>query len=172
MYRGKKILAVIPARGGSKRLPYKNIKPLHGKPLIGWTIEAANKSKYLDKVILSTDCPKITKVARKYSAEIPFVRPKKLSTGSVPLFDVVVHALKFYKRKGVHYDMAVILQPPCPFRTAKDIDGAIEFLFKKKAKAVISVCEAFQNPLWMNVLSDDGCMKDFLARSTKEKNYF
>jgi CMP-N,N'-diacetyllegionaminic acid synthase len=170
MYRGKKILAVIPARGGSKRLPYKNIKPLLGKPLIGWTIEQANKSKYLDKIIVSTDSPKITKIARRYNTEVPFLRPKRLSKDNVPLFDVVIHALKFYKRKGANFDMAIILQPPCPFRTAKDIDGAVEFLFKKKAKAVISICEAFQHPLWMNVLPPNGCMKDFLTRSIRDKN--
>ena len=170
MYRDKTILAVIPARGGSKRLPYKNIKPLLGKSLIVWTIEQANKSKYLDKIIVSTDSPKITKVARRYNAEVPFQRPKKLSKDNVPLFDVVIHALEFYKRKGINFDMAVILQPPCPMRIAKDIDGAIEYLFKKKAKAIISVCEAFHHPLWMNILSPDGCMKDFLARSTRGKN--
>ncbi len=103
MYRDKTILAVIPARGGSKRLPNKNIKPLLGKPLIVWTIEQANKSKYLDKIIVSTDSQKITKVARRYNAEVPFQRPKKISKDNVPLLDVVIHALEFYKRKGINF---------------------------------------------------------------------
>lgn len=170
MYRGKKILAVIPAKGGSKRLPHKNIKPLLGKPLIGWTIEEAKKSRYLDKIIVSTECPKIAKVAREYNAEVPFVRPKRLSKDNVPIFDVVIHALKFYKRKGAKFDMAIILQAPCPVRTAKDIDGAIKFLFKKKAKAVISVCEAFHHPFWMNVLPPNRCMENFIARNIRDKN--
>ncbi|MFH0732467.1 MAG: acylneuraminate cytidylyltransferase family protein [Candidatus Omnitrophota bacterium] len=170
MYKSKSILAVIPARGGSKRLPYKNIKPLLGKPLIGRTIEQAKKSKYLDKIIVSTDSPKIAKVARGYNAEVPFMRPRDLSGDEVPLFDVVVHALKFYEKKGICFDIAVILQPPCPFRTSKDIDDAVEFLFKKKAKAIISICEAFHHPMWMNILPPDGCLKDFLPRSVRGKN--
>src|SRR5437870_2496153 len=100
MYRNKKIIATILARGGSKGLPNKNIEPLLGKPLIGYTIEQAKLSKYLDKIVVSTDDQKIAKVARQFGAEIPFLRPKALAADNSPSADAVIHALDWYKGRG------------------------------------------------------------------------
>ena len=93
MYKNKKILAIIPARGGSKGLPRKNIKPLLGKPLIAWTIEQALASKYLDRVIVSTEDEEIAAISRKYCAEVPFLRPKELARDDSPTIDTLLHAL-------------------------------------------------------------------------------
>ena len=101
MYRDKKILALIPARGGSKGLPGKNIRPLLGKPLIAWTIEQAKASKYIDRVIVSTDDKKIEEVAEEYGAEVPFLRPEGLAKDQSRGIDVILHAINFLKKKNM-----------------------------------------------------------------------
>jgi len=170
MYKNKKILAVITARGESKGLPKKNIKLLLHKPLIAWTIEAARGSKYIDKTIVSTDDQNIAKVSRRYGTEIPFLRPKILSRDSSSSVDVLIHAIKFFKDKGVNFDIYVLLQPTSPLRRGADIDNAIKILFKKNAKTVISVTEALFPPLWTNILPCDGSMKNFLSPEIANKN--
>ena len=130
MINTNSILAIIPARSGSKGLPNKNTLNLLDKPLIAWTIEAAKKSKYLDRLILSTDCDKISKIAQKYNCEVPFLRPKNLSTDISKGNDVIMHAIKTIKKE---YDIIVVLQPTSPLRTNDDIDLALEHMIKKKA---------------------------------------
>jgi len=172
MYKGKNILGLIPARGGSKGLPRKNIKPLLGKPLIAWTIEQALASKYLDKVVVSTDDKEITEISKKYGAEIPFIRPKELAEDNAKGIDVVLHTIDWLKEndKKKQYDLIILLQPTSPLRKSDDIDRAIELLFLKEAKAIVSVCEVDHHPLWANTLPEDGCMKDFIRKEIMNKN--
>jgi len=172
VYKGKNILGLIPARGSSKGLPRKNIKLLLGKPLIAWTIEQALASKYLDRVLISTDDKEIAEISKKYGAEIPFMRPKKLATDEAKGIDVVLHAIDWLKKKSERkqYDLLMLLQPTSPLRTKEDIDKAIELLFLKEAKAIVSVCEVDQHPLWSNTLPEDGCMKDFIRKEIMNKN--
>ena len=172
MYKGKNILGIIPARGGSKGLPRKNIKPLLGKPLIAWTIEQALASKYLDRVIVSTDDKEIAEISKKYGAEIPFMRPKELAEDNAKGIDVVLHAIDWLKEnnKRKHYDLIILLQPTSPLRATEDIDKTIELLFLKEAKAIVSVCEVDHHPLWANILPEDGCMKDFIRQEIINRN--
>ena len=171
MYKGKTILALIPARGGSKGLPRKNIRPLLGKPLIAWTIEQAKASKYIDRVVVSTDDEEIAEIARKYGAEVPFMRPKELATDEAKGIDVVLHAISFFEREYGNDFVLVYLQPTSPLRTTEDIDNALDELFNNpKAEAVVSVCECEHHPLWCGVLSEDRCMKNFLQPEVLNKN--
>jgi len=163
MLNNYKVLALIPARGGSKGLPGKNIKPLLGKPLIAWTIEQAKDSKYIDRVIVSTEDEEIAKVARKYGAEVPFMRPEELATDDAKGIDVALHAIHFFEKKYGRNFILVYLQPTSPLRTTDDIDTALEELLNNtQAKAIVSVCECEHHPLWTNVLPDDKCMKNFI----------
>ena len=170
MYKGETILGLIPARGGSKGLPRKNIKLLLGKPLIAWTIEQALASKYLDKVVVSTDDEEIAKISKKYGAEVPFIRPKELATDKTKGIDVVLHTIRWMEENGKSYDFLMLLQSTSPLRTFEDMDKAIELLFLKKAKAIVSVCEVEHHPYWSNTLPEDGCMKNFIRKEIMNKN--
>ena len=172
MYKGKNILGLIPARGGSKGLPRKNIKPLLGKPIIAWTIEQALASKYLDRVVVSTDAKEIAEISKKYGAEVPFMRPKELAEDKAKGMDVVLHTIDWLKEndKRKHYDLIMLLQPTSPLRIKEDIDNSIELLFLKEAKAIVSVCEVDHHPLWANTLPKDGCTKDFIRKEIMNKN--
>jgi len=170
MYRNKKILCIIPARAGSIGLANKNIKQLAGKPLIAWTIEQALESKYLDKIIVSTDSRKIARVAGKYKAEVPFIRPKKLATSSAKMFDVIEHAVKYFRKRGDNFDLVILLQLTSPLRTSKDIDSSISLLFAKKAKTLVSVCLSEHHPLWANTLTGEGFMDNFIKSKKFNRN--
>ena len=172
MYKGKNILGLIPARGGSKGLPRKNIKPLLGKPLIAWTIEQALASKYLDRVVVSTDDKEIAEISKKYGAEIPFIRPKELAEDNAKGIDVVLHAIDWLMKndRRKQYDLIMLLQPTSPLRKTEDIDKAIELLFLKEVKAIVSVCEVEHHPLWANTLPKDRCMKNFIRQEIMDKN--
>ena len=128
-----KVIAVIPARGGSKGIPRKNIKPLCGKPLIAYTIEAALQSKYLDRTIVSTDDKKIADIARKLGAEVPFIRAKELAEDDVPLIPYVLrHAVEELERtENLNVDIVVMLQPTSPFRKARYIGRTSHHLMKR-----------------------------------------
>ena len=170
MYKNKTIIGLIPARGGSKGLPGKNIRPLLGKPLIAWTIKQALSSKYLDRVIVSTDDEEIAEVSKEYGAEVPFLRPEELATDEAKGIDVVLYAIDWMERNDKPYDLLMLLQPTSPLRTSNDIDKAIELLFQKNAQAIVSVCEVDHHPYWSNTLPDDGCMKDFIKPEVTNKN--
>src|SRR5207248_658548 len=111
MYQGKRILGVVPARGGSKGLPKKNIRPLLGKPLLAWTLEQAKASQYFDRVIVSTDSVEIADIARKSGGDVPFLRPAELARDTTATIDVLVHALSYLKENGEFYDDLVLLEP-------------------------------------------------------------
>ena len=140
MYKNKKFLGVITARGKSKSIPKKNIKKLAGEPLIAYTIKAAKGSKYLDYFLVSTDDREIAEISKRYGTSIPFMRPKKLATSKAKSVPVVIHALDWLKaNKKKEYDYAMILQPTSPFRTAKDIDECIKKIVDTKADSVMSM---------------------------------
>ena len=151
-------LAIIPARGGSKRLPGKNILELEGKPLIAWTIEASLKSKYITKTLVSSDDDEILNIAQKYGSDI-IKRPDELSTDTATSFDAIKHAVL---NQDENFDFVVLLQPTSPLRTTKHIDKAIELLLEKNAKAVISVCEVEHPVQWSMTLEDDLDMSQFV----------
>ena len=165
MLKEKTFLAVIPARGGSKRLPRKNVLDLAGKPLIAWTIEAAKQSKYIDHFVVSTDDQEITDVSKEFGAEV-LTRPDELSTDTASSVDVVLHAINEQEKQ---YDYVILLQPTSPLRNAQHIDEAIEQLFEKNANAIISVCETDHSPLWSNTLPEDGNMDNFIREEVKGK---
>ncbi len=166
----QRIVGIIPARGGSKGLPRKNVLPLHGKPLIAWTIEQAKASRYLDKVIVTTDDEEIASIAKTHGADVPFMRPQKLASDTARAIDVIFHALSWFEAHDETVDILVLLQPTSPLRTAEDINSAIEVLFIKKARAVISVCETEHHPYWSNVLAEDGSMDGFLRPELANRN--
>ncbi|MFH1439833.1 MAG: acylneuraminate cytidylyltransferase [Candidatus Woesearchaeota archaeon] len=136
----KKILAIIPARGGSKRIPKKNILPIAGKPLIAYSIEAALKTKKIDKIVVSTDDKEIAKIAEKYGAEV-IIRPLEISKDNSPTEEAMIHAIKELEKKDYKPDYIVLLQPTSPLRGHKIIDQAIEKALTSNADTVLSVCE-------------------------------
>ena len=163
MINDKKLLAIIPARGGSKGLPGKNIKELCGKPLIAWTIEQARSCSNIDRILVSTDDREIAEVAKKYGAEVPFMRPPELASDSAATIDVIFHTIHWLKKcEDYQAEYILLLQPTSPLRTSGDIDSAIGMLKDKNAQAVVSVCETEHHPWWSNILPEDGNMKDFI----------
>lgn len=170
MIQNYKVFALIPARGGSKGVPRKNIKNIAGKPLISWSIEAAKKSMYIDRVIVSTEDNEIAGVSKSCGAEIPFIRPAELADDKARSIDVVLHCLKWIEETGSIKPILILLQPTSPLRNADDIDRALESMFERKAKAVVSVCETDHHPFWANVLPEDCGMKDFIRPEIKNKS--
>ncbi|MDC1038373.1 acylneuraminate cytidylyltransferase family protein, partial [Candidatus Marinimicrobia bacterium] len=165
MIDGKSILAVIPARRNSKRLPNKNILILVGKPLIAWSIEAGLKSKYIDKVVVSSDSNEILDISKKNGANI-VKRPSELASDFAISFDAIKHTIDILDEK---FDFVILLQPTSPLRKSEHIDEALELLINKKGYAVISVCETDHSPLWANKLSKDVSMVGFLKDETLNK---
>jgi len=140
----RKILTIIPARGGSKGLPKKNIKLLLGRPLIAYTIKQALNSRFPDKVIVSTDSKEIAKISKKYGAEVPFLRPKKFAQDTSPSIDVIIHALDWLKKKRKEkFDILVLLEPTSPLRKDDDIDNAIQLFVKNinRADSLVGIGE-------------------------------
>jgi len=158
MIDGKSVLAVIPARGGSKRLPNKNILVLGGKPLISWSIEAGLNSKYIDKVIVSSDSDHILEISKKYDIST-IKRPDQFASDTATPFDTIKHIIENIDEK---FDFVILLQPTSPLRNSAHIDEAFQLCNHKKADAVISVCETSHSPLWSNTLPKDGSMANFL----------
>jgi len=165
----KKILAVIPARAGSKRLPKKNKKILHDKPLIEWTIKAALKSKYLDEITISTDDRDIQKIGEKNGIKVPFLRPKYLAEDSSKSLDVLLHVVNLKENEGKNFDIIILLQPTSPLRTDEDIDNALELFIAKKAFSVVSVNETEHSPLWCNTIDSSLSMEKFLSEDNLNK---
>lgn len=155
------VTALIPARGGSKRLPRKNVKLLHGKPLIAWSIEVAKASKYIDQVIVSTDDEEIKQISEQYGAEVPFIRPEHLSNDTASSFDVIKHAIEFLKINDENH-LLILLQPTSPLRKVSDIDNALELFLAKNVDGVVSLTECEHSPLWSNSLPEDFSMQNFI----------
>jgi len=152
-----KALGVIPARGGSKSVPRKNLAALNGKPMLAWTIQAAQESRLLTHFVVSSEDEEIIRVARQYGALAPFVRPSELATDEAPSLPVVQHAVReMEQRQEITYDYVVLLQATSPLRNGTDIDAALEKLIQTGADSVISVVRvAHHHPARMRFIVDD-----------------
>lgn len=166
MYKGKNILAIIPARGGSKGVPRKNIKMLADKPLIAWTIEEAQKSKCIDMCIVSTEDEEIKSVAEAWGGNVPFMRPAELARDDTPGIEPVLHTIKMLQG----YDFVVLLQATSPLRTVEDIDGAITCCLDRDCESCVSVTEAEHSPYWMFKMDEQSCLRPILEIA-KEESY-
>jgi CMP-N,N'-diacetyllegionaminic acid synthase len=167
MIDGEKVLAIIPARGGSKRLLRKNVLPLAGKPLIAWTIKAALDSDIFDEVMVNTDDLEIAETAKLFGAKIPFMRPEELASDTASSIDVIKHTLLWYQKKGIDFTDVVLLQPTSPLRTSADINTAYKYYIDKQASSVLSVCEVDHPSRWCNVLKESLSMDDFIKDADK-----
>jgi CMP-N,N'-diacetyllegionaminic acid synthase len=159
MIDNQKILGLITARGGSKGVLRKNLREVAGKPLIGWTIEAAAGSRYLDRLILSSEDEEIIACARRLNCEAPFVRPTELADDRATSISVVHHALNSLVER---YDYLVLLQPTSPLRSAEDIDACIAACIAARAPSCVSVTEVTKPPQWMYTRKPDGRMIPFV----------
>lgn len=155
MYKDKTILAIIPARGGSKGIPHKNIIELCGRPLISYTIEAGLKSRYIDYLMVSTDDEQIAKISKECGAEVPFMRPLELASDTSKTLDAVLHAIHTLQKIGRDYDSLVLLQPTQPLRTAADIDGAIERYYECGETSLVSISEVDDHPILIRTVEDN-----------------
>jgi CMP-N,N'-diacetyllegionaminic acid synthase len=164
-------LGIIPARGGSKGVPRKNIRQLAGKPLIAWTIEVALACPSLERVIVSTDDQEIAEIARQYGAKVPFIRPAELAQDDTPDLPVYLHALSWLvEHKGYRPDIVVWLRPTTPLRMVKDIETVMELLVESKADCVRSVCLTEHHPYWMKRLDGDRLVP-FVSGSDERRYY-
>jgi CMP-N-acetylneuraminic acid synthetase len=164
------VLAVIPARAGSKRLPGKNLLPLGGKPLIAWTIAAAMEARSITDILVSTDSEEIAAEARRHGASAPFLRPRELATDTAASFEVVRHAVEYASGVlGRPCEFTLLLQPTSPLRGSADIQAALDLLAARNADAVVSVCESDHSPLWMNTLPPDRSLDGFLREEVKNR---
>lgn len=161
------MIAVIPARGGSKGVPKKNIRQLLEKPLLAYTIEAARDAGVFQKVIVSTDSDEIARIAREYGAEVPFIRPDDLSGDQASSDDAILHALEYFRKEGMVFGEVCKLQPTSPLRNAGHIAEAYRFFKENNYDFVVSVCECEHSPLWSGTLREDGCMDDFMDEKYK-----
>ena len=172
------MIAIVPARGGSKGLPGKNIKDLLGKPMIAYTIEEALKSKYITEVIISTDCKEIEEVAIKHGAKSPFLRPEYLASDSAKAIDNYTYTIdRLNKEFDYEIKDFVVLQPTSPLRTVEDIDGAIELFKEKNADSVVSYTEEHHPIEWHKYITKDGRFENIfeeklLNRQEIKKSYF
>lgn len=153
----EEVLALITARGGSKGVPRKNLKPVAGRPLIAWTIQAARGARRVDRVVVSTDDAAIAEVAKAWGASAPFLRPAELASDQATSREVALHALDWLAlRQGYQPDWLLLLQPTSPLRLAEDIDRAVDLARASGARAVVSVCPAHPHPQWCQRLDETG----------------
>ncbi len=177
MINNKKVLALIPARGGSKGIKDKNIYPLCGKPLIAYSIDSAKRSKYIDEIVVSTDSIKIAEVAKNYGAYVPFLRPVELASDTAKSIDAIVHAIKWLEDHNEKFDIFVLLQPTSPLRTVEDLDGALEKFINSGEKSLVAVSLVSDNPILIRTINADGTMEKLLdlqstVRRQDMKNYY
>ncbi|MDO4187957.1 MAG: acylneuraminate cytidylyltransferase family protein [Lachnospiraceae bacterium] len=157
-----KNIAIIPARSGSKGLKDKNIKPINGKPLIAYAIESAIQSGVFSTIHVSTDSEEYAEIAKKYGADVPFLRSEEMSSDTASSWDAVKEVIERYKELGMEFDNIVLLQPTSPLRDSDDIKGAYDVFIKNNAKAVVSVCEVDHSPLLSNTLPDNNSLDGFI----------
>ena len=161
-----KTLFLIPARGGSKGIPHKNIKELNGKPLIEYTIDIARQFASDDDICVSTDDDEIMRTVEKYGLKVPFKRPNELATDKSGSYGVILHAFDYFEKRERTYDTIVLLQPTSPFRRAEDVHACIEKYKQGKFDMVVSVMEAATNPFYnCYTTNDDGCLKPILENN-------
>ena len=172
MTRSNNILAIIPARGGSKGIHKKNIRELSGKPLIAYTIEAAKKTELFDQIIVSTDSEEIARISEGYGAQVPFIRPKRLSTDTASSKDVVTHTMQWIENNmSVQYDYFILLQPTSPYRNELHIYQAISMILKHaNAKTLVSFTEPKHHPIIMRRINDNGYLEQLKGFSNNNCN--
>lgn len=164
MYKGKTFLAIIPARGGSKGLPGKNIKEICSKPLIAWSIEVGVKSKYVDELMVTTDYQDIADIAKKYGANVPFLRPDFLASDTATSFDAIKHTIDFYKNElHKEFDYIVLLEPTSPLREDYDIDNMIEKIVNNENKfdSIVSIGEVHEHPSIMKKIINNNHLSSY-----------
>ena len=166
MYKNKKILAVIPARGGSKGVPRKNIIEVGGHPLIKYTIDCGKNSKYLDRVVISTEDLLIKRVAEENGGDVPFLRPKELAEDTSKTIDCIVHAVDTLKSMGEEYDYVMILQNTVPLRKSWHVDEAIEMIVDSNERSLVSISEVDEHPILMRTLNEDKTVKNLLQMNS------
>lgn len=165
------MIAIIPARAGSKKIPGKNIMHFDGIPLIGYTIREALKSEYITEVIVTTESQEIAEIVREFGASVPFLRPVELAEDDSEAIDVFIHTVeKLEKEFGYDIPNFLTLQPTSPLRTSSDIDKAVQIFLNKEADSVISVCEASSHPVWAKRIKDDGTLHDYFPDKASTKN--
>ena len=168
MLKNQKVICIIPARKGSKGLKNKNIKKLENIPLIAWSILVAKKCKMIDEIIVSTDSKKISKIAKKYGAKVPFLRPKNLATDKSSTFEVLKHSINFYKNKKVFFDYVLLLEPTSPLRDYKDVNLCLKKVLKNKIDAMVSVTRVInQHPTFLYSLKKNNVLVPYLKQKKK-----
>lgn len=180
MYKEKRVLAIVPARGGSKGLPGKNIRPLAGKPLIGWTLESAKKSKYLDEIFVSTDSLEIADVAETFGVKVPELRPEELASDTATSASVVLYTIDYFRKQGKDFDYILLLEPTSPMRKEDDIDNAIALACEHPDKAgVVSLGEVhMEHPSIVKKITDKSIIEPYVEaqrvtrRQQLDKAYF
>jgi CMP-N-acetylneuraminic acid synthetase len=176
LINSKTAISIIPARGGSKGLPGKNILPICGKPLIAWTIEKALKSRYLDVVLVSTDSLEIAAIAKDYGAEVPFLRPAELSTDTANSYDVIRHALGYYRQAASReFDYTALLEPTSPLREEDDIDRVLASLdaAADEFDSIVTIGEVGEHPSIMKRLVDrvvEPFSKELIQNTRRQDN--
>jgi N-acylneuraminate cytidylyltransferase/CMP-N,N'-diacetyllegionaminic acid synthase len=164
------MIAIIPARGGSKGLPGKNIRPLNGKPLIAYAVEEGLKAKHIDRVIVSTEDEEIARIAVEYGAELPFMRPAELATDTAMAVDNYIYTInRLEKEGGKPIDSFVVLQPTSPLRIAEDIDGAVDLFEQKSADSVVSYCREAHPVTWHKYLDEEGRFVNIFEDTLKNR---
>ena len=173
MYLNKKIIAVIPARGGSKGIPDKNIIKIDGRPLIDYTISESLKSEYIDRIMVSTDSEKIAEVARECGGEVPFLRPKYLAQNDTKIIDVVIDLLDKLAKNNEEYDYLILLQPTQPLRKSFHIDECIKIAIDNDYSSLVSVNEVNEHPILMRSIDKDDKLHNLLnVNSTVRRQDF
>jgi CMP-N,N'-diacetyllegionaminic acid synthase len=166
MFNGKKVIAIIPARGGSKRVPRKNLRQINGKSLLDRTIDTAKQSRFIDRIVVSSEDAEIITAAKKAGADVPFVRPAELAQDTSPGVDPILHAVE--NLPG--YDYLVLLQVTTPLRTVSDIDDCIQFCFEQDAPVCVSVKEVSENPYWMFKIKDDNKLAPVMVEAAPSRS--
>ncbi|WP_046004778.1 cytidylyltransferase domain-containing protein [Pseudoalteromonas rubra] len=165
-----KVLAIVPARAGSKRLPQKNIKVLGELPLVAHTFEAIKGSQYITHTLATSDCPTVLEIAATYERTTAVLRPAELASDTASSLDVVHHAVEYANNSGIAFDVICLLQPTTPLRTSKDIDAAIELYVEKNAKGIVSMTECAHSPLWSTRLKEEHDFKQFISGLTNTRS--
>ncbi len=170
MIADKKVLAIVPARAGSKGLPGKNIKPLNGLPLLAWPIKAALDCDLIDNVILSTDSQEFADVAAEHGANVPFLRPSEFASDTASSMGFIIHALDYYAEQGEYYDYLVLLEPTSPLTETRDIDQALQSLNDSEgAQAIVGVSLLeTAHPVYTVKIANDGLIKPYMSDSFAE----
>ncbi|GAA0645284.1 cytidylyltransferase domain-containing protein [Brevundimonas lenta] len=169
MIDGKRVLAIVPARKGSKGLPLKNIRPLAGKPLLAWPIAAARASAHVDRVIISTDDQGFADLAVEHGADAPFLRPAELASDTAPSIGFILHAVETLAEAGDVYDYVVLLEPTSPLTEGSDVDAALEQLVAGDADAIVGVSKLeATHPAFAVRKADDGGITPYAAASFGE----